>query len=402
MSTHMPGPASLSQMVSPPHYYNKPAFEQHGMQYVRLGQTGAVISRITLGLMSYSSLKEGQKPWFPWILGQEAAEALVQQALDAGITSFDTAETYSDGGSEEFFGLALAKLLPQSRFTRQDLFITTKINPPRTLGSSGFGGLQKGLSRKAIMDAVDGSLRRLQLEHLDLYLVHRFDYNTAIEETMKALHDLVVSGKVRYIGASAMHCWQFAKMQRVAEMHGWTKFSVMQNHYNAIYRGQHCPPPLRLQLCRLLRVDALLLLLLPPVPVCVAEEEREMLPYCIDSGVASTPYSPLASGLLCRQPEEQPSVRSNTDPIQKSKYYKAGDDAVIAAVQAVAKQRGAPPAQVALAWLLAKPGVASPVIGATKQHHIEDAVNALQLKLTEEEIKQIDSDYQPHVVIGPV
>jgi aryl-alcohol dehydrogenase-like predicted oxidoreductase len=241
MSISMPGPATLGQMVSPPAYYNKPAFEQHGMQYVRLGQTGAVISRITLGLMSYSWLKEGKKPWFPWILGQEAAEPFVQQALEAGITSFDTAEVYDDGGSEEFFGHALKKLLPLSRFTRHDLFVASKINPPRTLSSSGFGGLQKGLSRKAIFDAVDGSLRRLQLEYLDLYLVHRFDYNTAIEETMRALHDLVVSGKIRYIGASAMHAWQFAKMQRVAEINGWTKFSVMQNHYNAIYRGQ---PPL--------------------------------------------------------------------------------------------------------------------------------------------------------------
>jgi len=334
------------------------------MHYIRLGQTGAVVSRICLGLMSYSD----DKPMYSWMLDAEKGEQFVQQALDAGITFFDTAETYSNGGSERFFGTALKKLLPQSRYTREDLFIASKILPQRTLKveQGAVGGIQKGLSRKAIHAAIDGTLQRLQLDYLDLYLLHRYDPNTAPEETMQALHQLVVAGKVRYIGASAMYLWQFCRYNEVAERNGWTKFSVMQDHYNAIYR----------------------------------EEEREMIPYCIDHGIATTPYSPLASGLLTRLPSAEPTSRSQNDPTQKMKYHRAGDELVIEAVRAVATARSIPQAQVAMAWLLVKQGVTAPIIGATKVNHIADAVQALSVKLTEEEVRQIDTAYTPHAISG--
>ena len=337
------------------------------MSYVRLGNTGAVVSRICLGLMSYAQLAPNEESWYEWMLPADKGEVFVKQALDNGINFFDTAEIYSDGRSEIFFGNALKKLLPDSRFTREDIVVSTKIFPSRTLKpGSVFGGVQKGLSRKAIFAAVEGSLKRLQLDYIDLYFIHRFDPNTAIEETMHALHDLVSLGKIRYIGASAMYNWQFAKMQRVAERHGWTKFSVMQNHYNAIYR----------------------------------EEEREMIPFCLDDGVALMPYSPLASGVLARQSNDEASKRSQSDPMQKTKYFKPGDDEVVQNVRDVAKARGVPPAQVALAWLLQRPGVTSPIIGATKEHHITDSVAALQIKLTDDEIQQIEKDYQPHRISG--
>jgi len=359
--------------IHPPPYFNKPAFTKHGMDYVYLGSTGAVVSRIALGLMSYAKEQSGDGKWQEWVLPAKEGETFIKQALDAGINFFDTAEIYSEGRSEQFFGEALKNLLPSSRFTRADLFVATKIYPARTMNpASDFAGIQKSLSRKAIFEAVEGSLRRLQMDYIDLYFIHRFDANTAPEETMKALHDLVQAGKIRYIGASSMWTWQFNKLQSVAERHGWTKFTVMQNHYNALYR----------------------------------EEEREMIPYCLDSGVALTPYSPLASGLLARDPAAAaaaaatPSKREETDKVQRVKYYKDGDDDVIAAVQRVAKARGVPPAHVALAWLLAKPAVGSPIIGATKAHHISDAVTALQLKLTPQEIESIEKEYRPHTVSG--
>lgn len=279
-----------------------------------------------------------------------------------------TAEMYHDGGSERFFGNALKKLLPHSQFTRDDLFITTKIMPTRGLSTAAgaIGGIQRGLSRKAIHSAVEGALQRLQLDYIDLYLLHRYDPNTAPEETMKALHDLVVAGKVRYIGTSAMYLWQFTRLNDAAERNGWTKLSVMQNHYNALYR----------------------------------EEEREMIPYCVDHGIALTPYSPLAAGHLTRTPTDDATTRAQTDPIGKNRYNKSGDDEVIAAVQAVAKARSLPPAQIALAWLLSKQGVAAPVIGATKPHHIEDAIKALSVKLSADEVKQIEEGYVPHAVSG--
>jgi aryl-alcohol dehydrogenase-like predicted oxidoreductase len=352
--------------INPPPYFNKPAGDKDDMQYVRLGNTGAVVSRICLGLMSYAQLKDGESKAYDWMLTYEESEPFVKQALDAGINFFDTAEVYNDGRSEHMFGTALKKLLPQSRFTREDLVISTKILPNRSMNDRGFGGVQKGLSRKAIFAAVEGSLRRLQLDYIDLYFIHRFDPNTAIEETMKALHDLVEMGKIRYIGASSMFLWQFAQMQQVAEQRGWTKFSVVQNHLNAMYR----------------------------------EEEREMIPYCLATGVTCMPYSPLASGVLCRQPGDQPSSRSTSDPIQKIKYFKNGDDTIAQHVLDVAKQRNVPPAQVALAWVLQKKGVAAPIIGATKPHHIEDAIKALQVKLSDDELNKIEADYQPHRIAG--
>jgi aryl-alcohol dehydrogenase (NADP+) len=358
---------NLTTQINPPPYFNKPAFERDGMQYVRLGSTGAVVSRICLGLMSYAQVNAGDKKWHEWMLNQDESEPFIKQALDAGINFFDTAEVYTDGRSEEFFGNALKKLLLQSKFTREDLVISTKILPARSLTGDGFAyGLQKGLSRKAIFAAVEGSLKRLQLDYIDLYFIHRYDPNTSPEETMRALHDLVQAGKVRYLGASAMYAWQFAKLQRVAEVNGWTKFSVMQNHYNAIYR----------------------------------EEEREMIPYCLDSDVACMPYSPLASGLLCRKPDDQQSTRAQTDPVQKMKYCKNGDDDVVRKVLDVANKRNIPPAQVALAWVLRNPVIAAPIIGATKPHHIQDAIKALSIKLTDEEIKNIESEYQPHQISG--
>ena len=234
-----PSPPQPVDRIHAPPLYNAVAAERDGMTYVRLGKSGAVVSRVCLGLMSYAQLAPGEQRWFEWMLPAEESLPFIQQALDAGITFFDTAEIYSEGRSETFFGNALKQLLPTSRYTREDLFIATKIFPARTMTKdSRFGGLQKGLSRKAIFAAVEGSLARLQLEYIDMYWIHRWDYNTAIEETMEALHDLVKSGKVRYIGASAMYLHQFARAQQTAERHGWTKFSAMQNHYNAIYREE--------------------------------------------------------------------------------------------------------------------------------------------------------------------
>ena len=361
-------PAPTTALAPPPHY-NKDAGTRHGMAYVRLGNTGAVVSRVCLGVMLLAHLKPEDTPMLPFLRGQEEGEAIVRQALDAGVTFFDTAEAYSNGRSEKFLGLALQKLLPQSRFTRDDVFIATKCMPTRAvLEEPSFTPLQRGLSRKALFSALEGSLQRLQLEYVDLYIVHRYDPNTAVEETMKALHDLVQLGKVRYIGASSMFTWQFARLQRCAAEHGWTQFVTMQNHHNAIYR----------------------------------EEERDMIPYCVDTGVACTPWSPLAAGILARVQDAEPSLRVKSDPFQKQRYHKSGDEAVVANVREVAGKRGVPPAQVALAWLMQKQGVACPVVGATKPQHIDDAVKATQLKLTEDEVKLIEAAYTPHAVTGHV
>ena len=387
---------------NPPPFYNKSAGVDAatGMHYTRLGQTGAVVSRVCLGLMSYTD----STPMFHWMMNTEQSESFVKQALDAGITFFDTAESYSEGGSERFFGAALKKLLPQSRFTRSDLFITSKILPARSVtvtDHTAIGGIQKGHSRKAIFDAVEGTLQRLQLDYLDLYLLHRYDPNTAPEETMKALHDLVVAGKVRYIGTSAMFVWQLARLNEAAERNGWTKLTAMQVSHTrqACHRSAQFVGRLRLTLCgavfRLLSAQS-------HYNALYREEEREMIPYCIDHGITITPYSALAAGLLARTSTDEASNRAQNDPIQKRRYYKPGDDQVIAAVQAVAKARQLPPAQIALAWLLSKPGVSAPVIGATKPHHIEEAVKALAVQLSAEEVKQIEEGYIPHVVTSHV
>lgn len=360
--------------ISTPLYYNElvPAGEKEkdGMQYVRLGTTGLVVSRVCLGLMSYSA-NTGDNKWRDWILDASESQPFIDKAFEAGINFFDTAEMYSDGGSEEFFGEALKTSLSKSKkFKREDIVVATKIFPGRTITpDSKFGGIQKALSRKAIFDAVDGSLKRLQLDYIDLYQIHRFDPHTSIEETMKALHDVVQSGKVRYIGASSMYAWQFAKMQAVAEKNGWTKFSTMQNFYNAIYR----------------------------------EEEREMLPYCVDTGVASIPWSPLARGYLTRTKEQNDTARAKSDASSVTRgqtYYADSDDKIVETVHKIADKRGLKAAQVALAWLLQKPGVAAPIVGATKIHHLEDAIAGVKIKLTEEEMKQIEADYQPHPITG--
>ena len=351
--------------ITPPVHYNRHVNDKNGMSYIRLGNTGVVVSRICLGLMSYADQPSGESKWNGWALGADEGEKFVKQALDAGINYFDTAEIYSEGKSELFFGNTLKKILSSSQFTREDLFISTKIFPVRTFTpDSKFGGIQKGLSRKALFSAVEGSLKRLQTDYIDLYFLHRYDPNTDPEETMHALHDLVTMGKIRYLGASSMFLWQLIKLQNAAEKNGWTKFSVMQNHYNALYR----------------------------------EEEKEMIPYCVDNGITLSPWSPLAGGVLCRPIGTKDSTRSQKDQFQR--FTEADDKAVIQAVQDVAKARNLPAAQVALAWVLQKQGVSAPIIGATKPHHIEDAVKATQLKLTEEEIKKIEEEYKPHPIIG--
>ena len=360
---------STAAALTPPAHYNKPVITVDGvsgMQYVRLGSTGAVVSRICLGCASYAQVSDGEAAGYKWIIGQKEGEAFIKQALDVGITFFDTSEAYSDGRSELFLGTALQRLLPTSHFTRDDLFITTKIAPFRHPTKQGKDRLQRNLSRKAILHAVDASLKRLQLEYVDLLMLHRGDWDTPAEEMMGALHDVVKSGKARYIGASSMYTWQLVRLQTAAERHGWTRFTVMQNQLNAIYR----------------------------------EEERDMIPYCVDTGVAVTPYSPLAAGILARLPDSQPTLRAQNDPSQAARFHRAGDDAVIAAVQSIALARGIPPGHVALAWVLGRQGVAAPIIGATKPQHIEDAVKALQIQLSADEAKQIDSAYVPHAIVG--
>ncbi|NUR62592.1 MAG: aldo/keto reductase [Catenulispora sp.] len=322
------------------------------MRYIRLGNTGMKVSRLCLGMMSYGSPQSRA-----WILPEEDAFPLVASAAQAGITYFDTADMYSEGASEEVTGRILRKL-----FTRREEYVlATKVFFPM-----GSGPNDAGLSRKHILSSVEGSLQRLGTDYIDLYQIHRWDYETPIEETMEALHDVVRSGKVRYIGASSMFAWQFAKAQYTAELHGWTRFVSMQNHYNLVYR----------------------------------EEETEMIPFCLDQGVGVVPWSPLARGLLAGARKKDGSAtttRSANDPVADA-LYDEGDYAVVDAVQAVAEQRGVPMAQVALAWLLAKPGVTAPIFGATKPHHIDDAIAAEELELTEEEMAALEAPYRPHPV----
>ena len=324
------------------------------MRYIRLGNTGMKVSRLCLGMMSYGSPQSRA-----WILPEEDAFPLVESAAEAGITYFDTADMYSEGASEEVTGRILRKL-----FTRREEYVlATKVFFPM-----GSGPNDAGLSRKHILSSVEESLRRLGTDYIDLYQIHRWDYETPIEETMEALHDVVRSGKVRYIGASSMFTWQFAKAQYTADLRGWTRFVSMQNHYNLVYR----------------------------------EEETEMIPFCLDQGVGVVPWSPLARGLLARARSEDGSAtttRSTNDPVA-DRLYGEDDYAVVDAVQAVAERRGVPMAQVALAWLLAKPGVTAPIFGATKPHHIEDAIAAEQLELTEEEMAALEAPYRPHVVLS--
>ena len=321
------------------------------MDYVSLGTTGLQVSRICLGCMSYGEPGRGAHPWS---LGAEAAEPFFRQALDAGINFFDTANVYSAGSSEEITGRTLLSMT-----RREEVVIATKVHGRMRPGPNG-----QGLSRKAILDEIDNSLTRLGTDYVDLYQIHRWDYDTPIEETLEALHDVVKAGKARYIGASSMHAWQFAKALYLADLNGWTRFVSMQDHYNLLYR----------------------------------EEEREMLPLCIDQGIGAIPWSPLARGRLTRPWEEQTS-RSETDDFGRN-LYNEGDRPIVDAVIDVADQRAVTPAQVALAWVLAKPGVDAPIVGATKPHHLDDAVATVDLRLDASEIESLEKAYQAHAIAG--
>ncbi|WP_050854329.1 aldo/keto reductase, partial [Bordetella pertussis] len=313
------------------------------MEYVRLGSTGLKVSRLCLGCMTYGEPARGNHAW---TLDETQSRPFFRQALDAGINFFDTANSYSDGTSEEFLGRALREYVP-----RDEVVVATKVFfPLRKEPNSG------GLSRKAIMREIDASLRRLGTDYVDLYQIHRWDYDTPIEETLQALHDVVKAGKARYIGASSMHAWQFAKALYLADRHGWTRFSTMQNHYNLLYR----------------------------------EEEREMLKLCCAEGVGVLPWSPLARGRLTRDWAEG-SARADTDDVLKRLYSatEQADRGVIDAVGEVAAQRGVSRAQVAMAWLLRQPAVTAPIVGASKPRHLEDAVAALALRLTDEEAARL-------------
>ena len=312
-----------------------------------------VVSRLCLGTMTYGTPTER----WPWALDEAQSRPFIQKALELGITFFDTADVYSNGMSEEVVGRALRD------FARRDeIVLATKVFNPM-----GPGHNERGLSRKHILSAIDASLKRLGTEYVDLYQIHRWDNNTPIEETMEALHDVVKAGKARYIGASSMYSWQFAKAQYTADLHGWTRFVSMQPHYNLVYR----------------------------------EEEREMLPFCADQTIAVIPWSPLARGLLTggRSKERNETERARTDAFGKSLYSEA-DFTIADRVTDIAQQRGIPAAQVALAWMLAKPVITAPIIGASKPGHIEDAVGALSVQLTEDEVTYLEELYHPHPVLG--
>lgn len=324
------------------------------MEYVNLGKTGLRVSRVCLGMMSF-----GPHPDRKWALDEREAEPIVRAAVDGGVNFFDTADTYSHGASEEITGRLLTKMLG-----RDEVVIATKVFMPMTPGPNG-----GGLSRKHILSAIDASLRRLGLDHVDLYQIHRWDPNVPIEETMEALHDVVRAGKARYLGASSMYAWQFSKAQHVARTNGWTPFVSMQPHYNLIYR----------------------------------EEEREMIPLCLDQGVGVIPWSPLARGILAgnrTREGETRTTRSQSDQFASFLYREESDFDIVERNAELAANRGVPPAQTALAWLLAKPGVTAPIVGATKLGHLEDALAAEQLSLGPDEIEFLEELYRPHEVAG--
>jgi aryl-alcohol dehydrogenase-like predicted oxidoreductase len=327
------------------------------MDYVKLGRTGLEASRLCLGCMTYGVPDRGAHPW---TLDEEKSRPFFRRALELGITFFDTANSYSDGTSEEITGTLLREMAK-----RDEIVVATKVFFPTTKP----GPNAMGLSRKAILQGIDASLRRLGMDYVDLYQIHRWDYRTPIEETLEALHDVIKAGKVRYIGASSMFAWQFATALQVAERHGWTRFVSMQNHVNLLYR----------------------------------EEEREMLPLCRAEGIGVVPWSPLARGRLTRDWREH-SYREETDEAGK-KFYAGvaeADKAVVDAVGQVAAARGVPRAQVGLAWLLQQPGITSPIIGASREGHLEDAAAALSLKLTPDECAALEAPYVPHPVAGPL
>ncbi|MEA2205135.1 MAG: 1-deoxyxylulose-5-phosphate synthase [Blastocatellia bacterium] len=321
------------------------------MNYVRLGKTGLRVSRICLGCMTYGVPDRGAHPWS---LNEEASRPFIKRALELGVNFFDTANTYSDGTSEEIVGRALRDFA-----RREEIVIATKVFYPMHQGANA-----RGLSRKSILNEIDASLRRLGTDYVDLYQIHRWDKHTPIEETLEALHDVVKSGKARYIGASSMYAWQFAKALYVAKMNGWTRFVSMQNHYNLLNR----------------------------------EEEREMMPLCAAEGIGVVPWSPLARGRLTRDWNETTN-RMEMDEFGKTLYHDS-DRKIVERVAEVAAKRGVPKAQVALAWMLQKPFVTAPIVGASKPHHLDDAVAALAVELTQEEVAALEEPYTPRAVAG--
>jgi 1-deoxyxylulose-5-phosphate synthase len=323
------------------------------MEQVRLGASGLHVSRVCLGMMSYGNDSDR-----PWVLDEAAAEPIVRRAVEGGVTFFDTADVYSGGASEVATGRLLRKLIG-----RDEVVVATKVHGQMTPGPNG-----RGLSRKHILSAVDASLQRLGMDYVDLYQIHRWDRLTPIEETMEALHDVVRAGKARYIGASSMYAWQFARAQHVAERNGWTRFVSMQNHLNLIYR----------------------------------EEEREMLPLCVEDGIGVIPWSPLARGILAGnrgRGGDRRTTRAQTDAFGDNLYVEQDFD-VVDRLEEVAAQRALPPARIALAWLLHKPGVTAPIVGATKPEHLEDALAAADVALSPEEIGRLEERYVPHAVSG--
>jgi len=325
------------------------------MQYTNLGKTGMKVSRLCLGMMSY-----GAKSWREWVLDEEQAKPFVRRALDAGINFFDTADVYSLGESEKITG----NLLKFFGVRRENVIVATKVN-----GQMSEDINAKGLSRKHILDSIDRSLKRLQLDYVDLYQIHRWDNETPIEETMEALNDVVRSGKARYIGASSMYAWQFSKAQYTADKHGWTRFVSMQNHYNLVYR----------------------------------EEEREMIPLCVDQGVGLIPWSPMARGFFAGNRKRGgggETSRANSDPFANDLYFRDEDFTVADRSAEIAQARGVTSSQVALAWILNKPHIASPIIGATKMDHLNQAIAALEIKLSEDEMKRLEEPYKPHPILG--
>jgi len=325
------------------------------MDYINLGKTGLKVSRICLGMMSYGDPIN----WRPWVLNEEQAKPFVKRAVEAGINFFDTANVYSLGVSEEITGRTLREYIK-----RDEAVVATKV-----FSTMGKKPNQQGLSRKHIMEQIDASLKRLGMDYVDLYQIHRFDPETPVEETMEALHDVVKAGKARYIGASSMYAWQFVKLQYVADLHGWSRFVSMQGHYNLIYR----------------------------------EEEREMIPYCRAEGIGLIPWSPLARGFLGgnrKRGSQDATTREKTDPFAQSMYYQEQDYQVADRVAELAKTRGVTPPQIALAWILNQPGITAPIIGATKMNHLEEAIAAVDVKLSDDERKRLEELYVPHGVLG--
>ena len=325
------------------------------MEYVRLGKSGLKVSRLCMGMMTYGASK-----WRPWVLDEQDSRPFIKKALDVGINFFDTADMYSKGASEKLTG----KFLREFGVVRENVVVATKVyfNLTDEVNAG-------GLSRKHIMDAIDASLTRLGMDYVDLYQIHRWDYETPIEETMEALHDVVKAGKARYIGASSMYAWQFAKAQYTADINGWTRFVSMQNHYNLIYR----------------------------------EEEREMIPQCIEQGIGLIPWSPLARGFLAGNRARDgggKTTRAKSDDYADSLYFREEDFTVAERTQEIAKKRGVTSAQIALAWMLDKPYITAPIIGASKMPHLEQAVAALDIELSEDEVSSLEEAYRPHPVLG--